>query len=96
MNIKVNNEKELGMDIMKFIKDRNSLKFKKFSLDYEPIFKKIEKELKKINNIERFQTIQLLLIPAKHSYAGTDCFFYFKVQAYNRNANSITLKYINC
>ena len=45
MNIKVNNEKELGMDIVKMIKDRNSLKFKKFSLDYEPILKKIEKEL---------------------------------------------------
>lgn len=47
MNVKVNNEKELGMDIVKMIKDRNSLKFKKFSLDYEPILKKIEKELKK-------------------------------------------------
>lgn len=47
MNVKVNNEKELGMDIVKLIKDRNSLKFKKFSLDYEPILKKIEKELKK-------------------------------------------------
>lgn len=95
MNIKVNNEKELGMDIVKLIKDRNSLKFKKFSLDYEPILKKIEKELKKTGKIERFQTVNLLLIPAKHSYVGTDCFFPFKIQSYNKSADSITLKYIN-
>ena len=95
MNIKVNNEKELGMDIMKFIKDRNSLKFKKFSLDYDSIFKKIEKELKKTGKIEKFKTINLLLIPAKHSYVGTDCFFLFKVQAYNKSSDSKTLKYIN-
>ena len=85
MNVKVNNEKELGMDIVKLIKDRNSLKFKKFSLDYEPILKKIEK----------FQTVNLLLIPAKHSYVGTDCFFPFKIQSYNKSSNSIILKYIN-
>ena len=95
MNVKVNNEKELGMDIVKMIKDRNSLKFKKFSLDYEPILKKIEKELKKTGKIERFQTVNLLLIPAKHSYVGTDCFFPFKIQSYNKSADSITLKYIN-
>lgn len=95
MNIKINNEKELGMDIVKLIKDRNSLKFKKFSLDYEPILKKIEKELKKTGKIERFQTVNLLLIPAKHSYVGTDCFFPFKIQSYNKSADSITLKYIN-
>lgn len=95
MNVKVNNEKELGMDIVKMIKDRNSLKFKKFSLDYEPILKKIEKELKKAGKIEKSQTVSLLLIPAKHSYVGTDCFFPFKIQSYNKNSNSITLKYIN-
>lgn len=77
------------------IKDRNSLKFKKFSLDYEPILKKIEKELKKAGKIEKSQTVSLLLIPAKHSYVGTDCFFPFKIQSYNKNSNSITLKYIN-
>lgn len=95
MNVKVNNEKELGMDIVKMIKDRNSLKFKKFSLDYEPILKKIERELKKVGKIERFKTVNLLLIPAKHSYVGTDCFFPFKIQSYNKNSDSITLKYIN-
>ena len=95
MNVKVNNEKELGMDIVKLIKDRNSLKFKKFSLDYEPILKKIEKELKKVGKIEKFQTVNLLLIPAKHSSVGTDCFFPFKIQSYNKSADSITLKYIN-
>lgn len=95
MNVKVNNEKGLGMDIVKLIKDRNSLKFKKFSLDYEPILKKIEKELKKVGKIEKFQTVNLLLIPAKHSYVGTDCFFPFKIQSYNKSSNSIILKYIN-
>lgn len=94
MNIKIDNEKELGVDIMKLIKDRNLLSFKKFSLDYEPILKKIEKELKKAGNIEKSQTLNLLLIPAKHSFIGADCLFPFKVKQYNKKADSIVLKYI--
>lgn len=95
MNIKILNEELFVKDIIRFIKNRNRLKLKNYSLDYAPIYKKVEKELKNIKKIQKSSTIKLLIIPAKSSFVNSDCYFFFKVKEYNSKSNSITLQYIN-
>lgn len=92
--LKINNEQALGNDILKFIKNRNLMKFDKHKLDYKPIRERIRKELERID-LKTNAIVKLKLIPAAHSFINEDCYFIFLIEAYNPKTKNINIKYIN-